>query len=320
MKTILSKYMNLNRIEFIVTWQCGGKCKHCQIGDSINKPGPYRHILSEYAVKGIQKLNEFFEIESVMTFGGEPLYYPNITAEIHGAAAQCAINTRQILTSGYFTNNPKESADAANSLAEAGINSLLLSVDAFHQEHLPIEPVLQFARNIVNAKIPNAFLYPAWLVNEEHQNIYNTKTNEILEKFSDIPIPVKRGNNIFPGGNAARFLREYYEKPELGLIDDCAFASCPEPLTDVKTISIVPNGDLMVCGFIIGNIYKENIIDIITRYNPFEDEYMLAVINGGVAGFFEYVKSKGANIDASQYFNACELCHALNKHVKNLAP
>jgi len=302
--------MNINRIEFIVTWQCGGRCKHCQIGDSINKPCSHRHILSDYATETIQKLNEVFEIESVMTFGGEPLYYPKVAAKIHETATECGIKTRQILTNGYFTNSPEESRNASESLAEAGVNSLLLSVDAFHQEHIPVEPVLRFAKDIVTAKIPNTFLYPAWLVNERHQNEYNVKTNEILDKFSDISIPIRKGNNIFLGGSASRFLHEYYK-----ITDDYLSTPCLEPLTDIKSISIVPNGDVMVCGFVIGNIYKEDIYDIVARYNPYENEYMLTIVNGGVLSLATYAKSKGIEVDTSEYLTSCDLCHAITKQI-----
>ena len=86
MKTKFSEYMDINRIEFIVTWQCGGKCKHCQIGDEINKRSSHRHVLSDYAVEATKKISTVFDVTSVMTFGGEPLYYPYVTAAIHKAA------------------------------------------------------------------------------------------------------------------------------------------------------------------------------------------------------------------------------------------
>ena len=90
--------LNINRIEFIVTWQCGGRCKHCQQGGDINKHLPYTHVLADYAVDAVKKLASVYDIKSVMTFGGEPLYYPEVTAAIHKAATDCGIETRQIIT------------------------------------------------------------------------------------------------------------------------------------------------------------------------------------------------------------------------------
>lgn len=315
MKTKLSKFMDIKRIEFIVTFQCGGKCKHCQSGADINKQGSHRHVLSEYAVDAVKKIASAYEVTSVMTFGGEPLYYPEVTAAIHKAATGCGIKTRQILTSGFFTNSTEKSGLVANALADAGVNDLLLSVDSFHQEHIPFEPVYQFARDIINAKIPDATLYPAWLVSKEHQNPYNAKTKEILERFSDLNISVDEyENQIALVGHAAKLLREYYEKTELNLSAEEPH-KCSE-LLSVTNISIVPNGDFMVCGFVIGNIYEEDVLDIIARYNPYENKVMLAVIQGGVFELVDYAEKQGVVVDVSDYCDACGVCEVLAKSLK----
>lgn len=308
-------YMNLNRIEFIVTWQCGGKCKHCQIGGEINKSGPCRHVRPDYAAEAIQKLSSIFPITSVMTFGGEPLYYPEAVCAIHQKAADCGIGTRQLLTNGYFTNNAETSRRVAHALAESGVNSLLLSVDAFHQEHIPLEPVYRFARYIAEAKIPGAYLYPAWLVHEDHDNPYNAGTKEILARFSDVSIPIQRGNNIFLSGYASRHLSEYYPQHTLDLTANCASIPYAEPLTSVTSLSIVPNGDVMVCGFVIGNIYIEDILDIVKRYDPHKDERMSAVVDGGVTALLDYAAKKGVEVDLSACGSACDVCHALIKQL-----
>jgi len=65
MKTKSSKFMNIKRIEFIVTWQCGGRCKHCQIGNDINKKDSHRHVLSDYAVDAVKKLSATYEVTSI---------------------------------------------------------------------------------------------------------------------------------------------------------------------------------------------------------------------------------------------------------------
>jgi MoaA/NifB/PqqE/SkfB family radical SAM enzyme len=312
----LSKYMEIERIEFVVTWQCGGKCEHCQVGDEINKSTSHNHILSDDATGVIKKLSTVFDISSVMTFGGEPLYYPEVVTEIHKTARLCGIKTRQIITNGYFTNNEEKSKSVAMALADGGVNSLLLSVDAFHQEYIPMEPVLRFAKDVVDAMVPGAFLHPVWLVDEEHQNTYNIKTKEILEKFSGISIPVNRGNNIHQSGHGAKLLSEYFEDVEINSDEACGSTPYSEPLDKVTSISIIPNGDVMICGFIIGNIYKEDILDIIAGYSPYEKEGMLAVINDGVPGLMAYAKSKGVEVDTSQYMTVCEACREIAKELK----
>ena len=314
MKTKLSKFMDIKRIEFIVTFQCGGKCKHCQSGADINKHDSHRHVLSEYAVNAVKKIASAYDVTSVMTFGGEPLYYPEVTVAIHRAATECGIKTRQILTSGFFTSSAEKSGFVANTLADAGVNDLLLSVDSFHQEHIPFETVYQFAGDIINAKIPGATLYPAWLVSKEHQNPYNAKTKEILERFSDLAISVDEyENQITLVGHAVKSLQKYYEKPKITLSADEPH-KCSE-LLSVTDISITPNGDFMVCGFVIGNIYEDDVLDIIARYNPYENKAMLAIIQDGVFGLLTHAEGQGMTINASDYCDACGMCEALSKNL-----
>ena len=316
MKEKISEYVDIKRIEFVVTYQCGGKCKHCQMGSRINKGGTHRHVLVEYAMEAIEKLATVFDIASVMTFGGEPLYYPDVVAAIHKKATDCGIETRQVITNGYFTDSAKKSGIVANALADAGVNDLLLSVDAFHQEHIPLEPVWQFACDAITAKIPGFRLHPAWLVNEKHQNPYNSKTRELLERFSGLSIPVGKGNNIWLQGNTIEFLREYYDDAVLNFSENGAPEPCLYPL-EIKNISIDPNGDIGGCGFAIGNIYQEDALDIIARYDPHKNEAMLAQINGGVSGLLAFAKKQGIVVSPSDYFDECVLCQAIASQLKN---
>ena len=97
----MNKYVkNLNRIEFVVTMACTGKCKHCSEGDHINCKG---HIDTELAVKSVRQICEKYKIESLMTFGGEPLIYPDIVCTIHKTATDMGIEKKQLITNGFFS-------------------------------------------------------------------------------------------------------------------------------------------------------------------------------------------------------------------------
>ena len=81
---IINNYLvNLNRIEFVVTMACSGHCKHCSEGDHIFSG---EHIDGDIAVKAIYEICKNYNIESLMTFGGEPLLYPEVVCKIHSAA------------------------------------------------------------------------------------------------------------------------------------------------------------------------------------------------------------------------------------------
>ena len=247
---------NLNRVEFVITYACTGHCKHCSEGDHAAS-GEY--IDSDTAVQLIYKLCSAFNIESLMTFGGEPLLYYEEVCKIHTAAQEMNIPKRQLITNGFFSKDEKKIKEAATRLAGSGVNEILLSVDAFHQETIPLEPVKAFAKAVKATGIPLR-TNPAWLVNKEAQNPYNQRTYEILKEFDFMGISADDGNDIFPGGNALKYLSEYFDPTKTYV---SPYTENPE---DIHSICISPNGNVLG-----GNIYQTDILDIIESYAPKAD-------------------------------------------------
>ena len=191
-----------------------------------------------------------------MTFGGEPLLHIDEVCRIHAAAQKNNIPKRQIITNGFFSKNEEKIKDAALKLAQSGVNAVLLSVDAFHQETIPLEPVKYFAEMIKAAGIPLR-TNPAWLVSREDKNPYNLRTVEILNEFEEMGITQAEGNIIFPSGNALKFLKDYFDT------DNMPVSPYDEDPKDIHSLCISQNGDVLG-----GNIYQTDIMDIIENYTP----------------------------------------------------
>lgn len=249
----MNKYLrNLNRIEFVVTMACTGKCKHCSQGDHKTN----ENIDKDIAAEAIRKTAKEYNIKSVMTFGGEPLLYPETVCEIHKAAKEMNIPKRQLITNGYFSKDINKIREVAKMLSECGVNDILLSVDAFHQETIPLEYVKIFAENIVKNNLPIR-VHPAWLVSEENNNKNNIITREILSEFNTMGIETSDGNVIFPSGNALKYFSEYFESSDTGK------NPYEEDPADIKAICFSANGDILG-----SNIYKQDISKILASYMP----------------------------------------------------
>ena len=240
------------KIEFAVTNACTGRCTHCSEGAHCASG---ERIDPLVAADAVRKIAAVYDIKTVMAFGGEPLLYPEAVEKIMEAARELGIPKRQVITNGYFSNDEKRICEVARMLARVGVNDLLLSADAFHQESIPLETVKRFALAAKECGIP-VRLSPAWLVSREDENLYNRKTREILESFADMQIPVGEGNVVFPEGNALKFLAEYFvsSRPENPYVEDAH---------DVKCISFSPNGAVLG-----GNVYEKDIIEILEEYAP----------------------------------------------------
>ena len=243
---------NLGKIEFVATYACTGHCKHCSEGDHTDCGDVIDPSVAEGAVR---KIAAEYDIKTVMVFGGEPLLCTETVYAIMSAASELNIEKRQIITNGYFSKSIEKISEVARMLRDCGVNDLLLSVDAFHQEFIPLEPVKIFAAEIKRCGVPIR-LQPAWLVSADDDNLYNRRTKEILSSFGDLGIRVSDGNVIFPEGNAKKYLSEYFEKgfPENPYVED----PC-----NVKCISFEPNGDVLG-----ENVYRKDIMEIINDYAP----------------------------------------------------
>ncbi len=244
---------NLNRLEFVVTNACTGKCKHCSQGDHKTN----EQLDKELAADVVRKIAREYNITSVMTFGGEPLLCPDTVCEIHKAAKEMGIAQRQLITNGFFSNNPDKITLVADCLIESGVNEILLSVDAFHQETIPLEPVFAFAKAVQRYHTVQTRVQPAWLVSREDNNIYNIKTREILRQFNDLGIETAVGNVVFPAGNALQYFAEYFD---LNTTEQNPYREDP---TDIKAICFSANGDILG-----SNIYQKEISQILADYTP----------------------------------------------------
>ncbi|MBR5859135.1 MAG: radical SAM protein [Clostridia bacterium] len=249
----MNEYLkNLNKIEFVVTSACSGRCKHCSQGDHT---GCAVNIDAVKAVDVVRTIIERYKIETVMTFGGEPLLHREAVYAIMHAASEASVPRRQLITNGYFTEDISVIRHVAKELSLCGVNDLLLSVDAFHQETIPIKTVRLFADEAIKNAIPLR-LQPAWLVSEQDENLYNVKTRELLDSLSYLNLPISKGNIIFPEGNALKYLSEYFTNSR-------PTNPYEEDPTDIRCASVSSNGDLLG-----GNIYREDITEIIRRYKP----------------------------------------------------
>ena len=251
-RKINSYFDKLEKIEFVVTYACTGKCKHCSEGDHKSCG---ESIDPEIAAKVVRKVTENYPIRTVMAFGGEPLLYPEAVYAIMRAAKDQNVPKRQVITNGFFSRDHARMEEVAGMLADCGVNDLLLSVDAFHQETIPIEVVREFAIAAHSRGIPIR-LSPAWLVSPTDDNLYNRRTREILDSFADMDVAVGDGNVVFPEGNALKHLAEYFGEtpPENPYTQD----PC-----EIKCLSIEPDGSLFD-----QNINLTDVLKILEEYTP----------------------------------------------------
>jgi len=314
----LNRYLAVNRIEFAITYLCNSKCKHCQLGEEEERRKFPSRINKDLAVEIVRKVGEKYDPESVMTFGSEPLLYPEIVYAINRAAVKVGIPVREVITNGFWSRKIEELQKIANNLVESGVNDICISVDCFHQEFVPLEIVKKAAESLLKAGMAHISWNPCWVVSKDHDNPYNRKTRAVLEELKgDLPIKEGGGNIAQPEGRATLWLKDFLpprtEVPE----GKCGDMPYTEVLDSVKSIYVEPDGRIAICKeFYIGNAFETDIIDIIENHDPFKIPEAKAILENGMQGLMKLAREKGVEPVPEGYYNVCHMCIDIRRKIK----
>lgn len=310
----MSRYLIMNRIEFAVTYLCNGGCKHCY---SIQGKERFpEHIDKSIAVEIVRKVGKKYDPESIMTFGGEPLLFPEIVCAIHKEAMNVGIPIREVITNGYWSRDIEKIREIAKDLAESRVNSIIISVDAFHQEHVPLDIVRKTAEACLEVGIEDISWNPCWVLSEDTDNQYNQKTKSILKELEDLPIRNSGGNVMEPDGLALVNLKEFLPLKRKIPAAKCGDMPYTDPLNSVKGIYVEPDGEIAVCkDFYIGNASKTDIVNLVESYDPFEIPEMKAIVENGMEGLVNWAKTKGVEPDQEGYYSICHMCTDIRKRI-----
>jgi hypothetical protein len=311
--------MNLKRLEFVVTYRCNSHCKHCQVDESRRHLHP-QAIDAQLAVGIVKSIAREHPLTSVMTFGGEPLLYLDAVFAIHQAAMDWGIPARQIITNAGFPRTKSLASRVTRRLAASGVNDVCISVDAFHQEYVPLEFVEQNVRAYLAAGITELAWNPCWVVGPEADNPYDRRTRSILQELSHLPVRAGAGNLLKPVGYAQQNFMAYFPPKQLIPQGSCEDIPYTSRLDEIDSISIAPDGGVDICSdWVIGNARETDILDILRAYEPGAIPEARTILAGGMAALVELARSREVELNPQGYWSICAMCVDLRNKLHSLA-
>ena len=306
--------MTVKRLEFIVTYLCNSNCRHCQLGGEGRRKDLPNHIDKNLAIDIVRRVGESYKPKSIMTFGGEPMLYPEIVYAIHNEAMHVGIPSRELITNGFWSKNTSRIQQMAMNLSRSGVNDVGFSVDCFHQEFIPLKYVKEAAQALLKAGVQKIEWNPCWVVSEDDKNEYNTRTKSILSELEKLPIRRGEGNILRPEGRAIENLKDYLPRKTAILQSRCGEIPYTERLDSVKGISVEPDGRVAVCNqFYVGNASDTDIIELLEQYDPYKIPEAKAIIENGMKGLVEWGATKGIQQDPEGYYSVCDMCTAIRR-------
>jgi hypothetical protein len=255
-----------------------------------------------------------------MVFGGEPLLYPDTTTTLFQTATARGVSKRELITNGYFSNDPSFLGTVVEQLLAAGVNDIKLSIDAFHQERIPLQYVEPFIVALLSREFEHLTIHPAWLVSPDHPNEYNARTRELIQTLSHTyGVAISPGNTVALSGLAKDHFWDYYPDRPIDLDAPCGAIPFTNPLTDIQTLRILPTGDIAICrAMVIGNLFENAIESVIRDYNPDAHRAISLIQKGGLRYLHHTAEAKIGPIGLTRYRSPCDLCADCVKAINRL--
>jgi len=301
--------MKIKRLEFLLTEKCNSRCIHCQGEHSPEREGVMK------VEDGINYLNEatsVADLESFMIFGGEAMLYPERTIKLFKKSKELRIPEIELITNGFWGRDKNRANELAAQLKEAGVNEILISVDAFHLPYIPLD----YSRNAALASVDVGIERVRWnvaiLESETAFNQFDRQTNRIMSVLETLNLEV-HVNKVWPQGRARRTLTEFFPKQPLE-------GKCPEAesvLINPDCITLDPKGWASICWSLsIGNAKKEPIFKILNSYHWKNHPVGKTIVKSGPKGLLELQEAHGFQLQKEKYIDRCHLCVDTRKFLK----
>jgi MoaA/NifB/PqqE/SkfB family radical SAM enzyme len=246
-------------------------------------------------------------LESFMVFGGEPMLYPRRVIAIFRKASELKIPSIDLLTNGVWGKNKRRAEELAKDLKEAGLNTVGVSVDAFHLQYIPLEYPRNAASALLKAGVERVTWNVALVESLDAPNEYDMKTNQILTMLKPVGIEA-HFINIIPVGRATDNLRRFLKPTSLdGPCKGDPIMS--NVLIDPKSICIEPSGEVDICWNLpIGNAKQKPLSQIITEYNWQDYPTIRVLVEQGPMSLLRSIKRRFGEYQKNEFIDKCHLC------------
>lgn len=304
--TVVSRQM----LGLQLSYLCNATCRACAFDCS---PQHSLAMSLRNAKKVLGCAHDMHLIPVVGLTGGEPFFQLNFLKELMRFVKNDLNFKISISTNCFWARTEKRANTILNELADLGLIALLISVDDFHQEFVPVE----YIKNAVNAAVDlniNCIL----------QSMETRTSRKATDFIHELDLPLD-GNLIQSVPIACEPVgRAVLEVPE----DEFVYSwqnkagSC----SMLHMFITDPLGKVFpCCGTAaqglpgLGNAFEESIVDIVHHANA-DPLYNALAAWGGPFLLFKILAENGiGQYAANHYVSACHACHSLFKDQEAMA-
>jgi len=305
--------MQVKGADFLLTFKCPSKCRHCSY-----KAGPERtgYMKTADAERYLKELRDTQPLESIAVHGGEPFLYFKLLKHVMKKAKELKISRTWVITNGYWAKTKAKAEKKLTELKNAGLTCTTFSVDAFHQEYIPLETVKNGIEAAATVGFERICVDSYFLASPNSDNTYDILTRKTLEKLGKIDNVEINKWQARIGGRATELAKHLPPKPETPT------GRCQTPfwiggnLKNPEVIEIDFEGNVTLCpGISIGNAKRQSLAQILENYDYLDHPILSIIAEEGPIGLLEIAKAKGFK-ENQKFVNECHLCYETRKFLR----
>ncbi len=291
--------MTYDVVGLIYTRKCPLACAHCIISSS---PRENEKMTPEMALSYIKVVPKYSN--GVCFTGGEPMLYYNEILPLIREAKKIGLGVSLVTGAGWVSlNKPHIARERIFGLKEAGVDTLCVSWDAYHEEFSSPENALLVLELAREAGIKRVFSRGVMAA--------TGAVSRIVEKLVKIDVPYERVQ-VLRLGTAATLPEEHFRFTEELPAGRCGIVRSP---------AIEPDGTVYACcgpsrngkkesALVLGNTNDEDIDSIFHR--AVNDPILQAINDIGPYGLYQLIENDPDLHDIlpprARYTGMCELC------------
>lgn len=288
--------MIFRKVGIALTDRCTASCAMCCFRCN---PGNKQVLSRDTVFDIIRQAEDIPEITSVGLSGGEAMLYPGLVLDSVREIKRA--NMRASLTSnGFWASDEKAAADTLRALKDAGLDSLSVSVDAYHIEYVPLDRIRHILRLCRTVNLPLSLAVgdtlkgtrAADIIKALDRDIYNTQVT--VYPF----YPIGAGQDLANEAFAATSFSDDWKCPFQGdllvFADGTVYPCCSQAVYQ----SHLSNG----------SIYTDSLRELMDSY----ERYCLfaGLRRIGFGRLMQIAKQAGMELPDA-FVSPCHLCNVL---------
>ena len=298
----------------ITNYNCTAECRHCMFASSPSCKKDY--MTREMAEKTAALLERAGTI-SVHIGGGEPFMDFDGLCTLIQVLNRHGVGIDYIETNGYWANDEDFARRRLEVLKRLGVYTIMVSVDPFHIEYVPLERPLKLVSLLRECGFDYFIWQQRFLKRLMVLDTSKTHTKEELMQVlgDDYITESAREYGLGINGRALHFAPSLYQKKSyehFATDEECPSLTRPHHCH----IDLYGNAIPSRCTGIQAEAgdYLKGDIDR-SKY-----PVLSRLISGGTRELFEYAKEKGFVPDSEGYATRCAFCFAMRKYLQRNAP